>query len=323
MMTLRLAAVALACPCLFLLASCSADVGSGGTDDAIADDDNPAADMVGSSSEGLTLTTPIPMRSGAWWGDVSTPLVNQLWGDVLNAVPEKNITEPYTFKWTCNLPAFAGFSQTLKLSHAMFQFNGGTLMNVNNPLPGATQSYTLDPAAFPAGWGEVRIRCHAKETQGPNAGNTTAITAGFAVQIRGGTGNLSWGPHSGKDYVDTHGWYDRGVGYVYATIRNVSDLVGKSLSGVVALDLKASVSGDTVLDHFMVKLDGTVAKMADGAPAEFHGTTGTRTIYIDTRGLPNGTHTLAMHCHGLETASSEQPGKQLAAQVEVSIDVRN
>jgi hypothetical protein len=305
---------------MLLVAACTgplADAGDGDEDDF--DPAERGGPMLGETSQALTLPSPIKMRSGSWWGDVATPLVNQLWGEVADATPGKSITGPQTFHWSCNLPKFDGFGQTLKLTSANFSFDSDVQQSFSAS-PGQVLSYTLDPSKYTAGWHEVRIRCKAAETTGSETGKVTAITAGFPVQIKGGT---SIANHSGTNFVDTHGWYDRGVDYAYATILNISEVVGKPLSGVIALKLTARVSGDTTLDHFMVKIDGVIAKSPDGVPIEFHGTTKERTVYIDTRTLANGTHTLAMHSHGLETASSEKPGKQIASQIEVTIDVRN
>lgn len=289
----------------------------------IEDEYDPAdEEQIAETQQSATvLTAPIPMRSGAWWGDTATPLINQVWGEVLNATPGRNFTAPFTFQWTCSLPKFTGFAQTLKLTTGSFSVDSSVQKSVSNPTPGAVLSYTLDPAKYSAGWHEIRIRCKGTETVGSETGEVTAITAGFPVQLRGGTTNYQ--NHSGTNYVDTHGWYDRGVEYVYATILNISDIVGRPQSGVIALDLRARRSGDTTLDHFMVKVDDQIALMSNGLPAEFFGSTDRRTIYLDTRRWANGTHKLAMHSHGLETSSSEQPGKQLASQVEVTITISN
>lgn len=272
--------------------------------------------------QAVVLTAPIVQRAGAWWGDVSKPLVDQVWGEVINATPGKNLTSPFTFQWKCQLPVFPGNEQTLKLTSTSFSINSDVKQSWSNPAQNQLYSFTLDPAKYSSGWVEIRIRCKGTETVGVETGEVTAITIGFPLQLRGGTSSSQ--NHSGTNYVDTHGWYDRGVDYVYATILNVSDLVGQPLSGTVALKLKARTSGDTTLDHFMVKIDGVIARQAsNNVPAEFFGTTGDRTIYIDTRQLSNGPHVLAMHSHGLERSGSEQPGRQLASQSEVTINVQN
>jgi len=269
----------------------------------------------------LVLTSPIPQRAGAWWGDVKTPQQNQVWGEILNSTPGKNLTAPFTYQWKCSLPRFDGSPQTLQLRRTSFSVNSTIQKEWSYPTPDTVYSYTLDPAKYSSGWVEIRIRCHGRETSGSETGNDTAITAGFPVQIRGGTSTSQ--NHSGTDYLDTHGWYSRGVDYVYATFLNLSQLVGVSQSGIIALKLKARVSGDTYLDHFMVKIDGVIATMSDGKPAEFFGSTGDRTIYIDTHRLTNGVHVFAMHAHGIEKSDSEQPGKQLAAQSEIRVTVQN
>jgi hypothetical protein len=278
-------------------------------------------DEVSSGEQHLAVNAPLKQRAGAWWGDTKTPLNNQVWGEVLNAIPGKNITAPYTFQWTCNVPTLAGGTQTLKLTTGSFSVNSDIKKAVSNPLPGQVLSYTLDPASLPAGWIEVRIRCKGTETTGTEKGQVTAITAGFPLQIKGGTAMGQ--NHSNTDYVDTHGWYSRGVDYVYATVLNVSSLVNAPQKGVMTLKLRARTSGDTTLDHFMIKVDGQIAKSPDLQPLEFFGTTGDRTVYIDTKTLANGPHVLAMHSHGLEKSGSEQPGKQLAAQSEVTFTVQN
>jgi hypothetical protein len=296
---------------------CEVTVGSEDEHYDPADEEAPGLTQIAA----IALDTPIPMRSGAWWGDTKTPLINQVWGEVTNATPGKNLTAPYTYQWNCAVPKLDGFSQTLKLTTASFSIDSTVVKSVSNPVPGATQTFTLDPAKYGAGWHEIRIRCKGKETVGGETGEVTAITAGFPVQLRGGTGTYQ--NHSGTNYVDTHGWYSRGIDYVYATILNISDIVGRPQTGVIALDLKARTSGDTKLDHFMVKVDDRVAVMTNGMPAEFFGATDRRTIYLDTKRWPNGMHRLAMHSHGLEIASSEEPGMQLAAQIEVFIQIQN
>ena len=284
---------------------------------------DPADEEDGSGVEtsAVTLSQAISQRSGSWWGDVATPKNNQVWGELLNSIPGRNLTAPYTFNWKCELPRFDGATQTLALSSTSFSLNSSVLKSWSSPTAGSTYSFTLDPTKYPAGWHEIRIRCKGKETVGPETGKVTAITIGLPVQLRGGTSTNQ--NHSGTNYVDTHGWYDRGVGYTYATILNISEVVGQPLSGTASIKLKARVSGDTVLDHFMLKIDDQIVTLSDGRPAEFHGTTGDRTLQFDTRRYANGTHRLAMHSHGLEDSSSEQPGKQLASQVEVTIRIQN
>jgi hypothetical protein len=279
-------------------------------------------EAVGETQQAATvLGAPIPMRSGAWWGDTKTPLINQVWGEIVNATPGKNLTAPFTYQWTCNVPKLDANPQTLKLTSGSISVDSTVVKSVSNPAPGAVMSFSLDPAKYSAGWHEIRIRCKGTETVGAESGEVTAITAGFPLQLRGGTATNQ--NHSGTNYVDTHGWYSRGLDYVYATILNISDIVGRPQTGVIALDLKARTSGDTKLDHFMVKVDDRVAVMTNGMPAEFFGATDRRTIYLDTTRWPNGAHRLAMHSHGLEISSSEMPGKQLAAQVEVTIQIQN
>lgn len=262
-----------------------------GTED---EDYDPADEEAVSATQqaATVLNTPVPMRSGAWWGDTKTPLVNQVWGEVLNATPGKNLTAPFTFQWKCDVPKFDGFTQTLKLTTGSFSIDSTVVKSFSNPAPGAVLSYTLDPSQFSAGWHEIRVRCKAKETTGAETDEITAITAGFPLQLRGGAATNQ--NHSGTNYVDTHGWYSRGLDYVYATILNISDIVGRTQSGVIALDLKARTSGDTKLDHFMVKVDDKIAVMTDGVPAEFFGATDHRTIYLDTKRWANGPHKLAM-----------------------------
>jgi hypothetical protein len=304
---------------LIAATGCTSTVGMPGTEDEHydpADEDEPGI----VSLPAIALSAPIPMRSGAWWGDTKTPLINQVWGEVQNATPGRNLTAPFTYQWSCAVPKLDGNQQTLRLSSGSFSVDSAVQKSFSNPTPGATLSYTLDPAKYPAGWHEIRIRCKATETAGAETGEVTAITAGFPIQIRGGTTSSV---HTGSNFVDTHGWYDRGVDYVYATINNISEVVGKPQSGVIALDLRARRSGDTTLDHFMVKIDDKVAPMSNGLPAEFAGTTEKRTILIDTKRWPNGPHRLAMHSHGLEIGGSEAPGKQLAAQIEVTINIQN
>lgn len=319
-------ALVLALPLVF--GACAPEASSPPPDEPLeADDEDVPFDPADEEPEvpptliAIPLTQPVPMRSGAWWGSVATPLENQVWGEIVNATPGKNLTAPYTYRWKCTLPAFPYVRQSLRLSSTSFSVDSRVVRSFSSPTAGAEYSYTIDPAAHGAGWHEIRIRCKAKETTGPETGLVTAITAGFPLQLRGGTSSFQ--NHSGVDYLDTHGWYDRGVGYAYATFLDVSTLVGKPQSGTISLRLKARVSGDTTLDHFMLKIDGQIATLADGRPAEFHGSTGDRTISIDTRRLSNGAHTFAMHSHGLEKSTSEDPGKQLAAQIELQVVVQN
>jgi hypothetical protein len=255
----------------------------------------------------------VGMRSGAWWGDINANDTNQIWADVLDAIPGADLYEPFTFHFGCALPQSAAFKSTV-LDSASIQLDGTTLRTIDNPDATETFEYTLDPAQHQAGWHEIRIRCKAQETAGTETDQVTAATAGFPIRLRGGTSSyLTHG--GGQDFVDTHGWYSRGVGYVYVTILDVVELAKKQ-SGVIQLELDTRTSGDTVLDQLVVYVDDRVISDLAG-PTERH------TIDLDTTVLTNGTHELTIRARALETAFSERPGQQLAAQVELSFDVAN
>jgi hypothetical protein len=300
-----------------------------------------AADVDEHSESESALIAPNPVRfaSGSWWGNTQTPLVNQLWGEIINGNPGKNISDPYTYRWKCHLPKFDGFRQTLTLRRAILQVDDQNVKVFDNPAPGAEVSYTLNPDNFASGWHEIRIRCVARETVDTDRelGEETAITAGIPVQFNSGTG--SSGAHHGmKNYLDTHGWYSRGVGYVYARVVNIGDVVGQTLKGTVNLDVRSAQLGDTQLHHFRVtvaKLSGDWTSGQLSSPVilgEFttHGNRSTsdfsyenRVIALDTTKFADGTYVLAMHSHGLEESGSEAPGKQVASEFRVLIRIDN
>lgn len=262
-------------------------------------------------------TAGIAQHAGAWWGDPNTPNVNQVWVDVANATPDKNLTSPYTYRWSCRLPKYAGAGQTLALDYTVIQVNSTDVHVVGHPNAGTQYSWTIDPAKYAAAGDEIRIRCVAHETTGPNVGHQTGVTAGFPIRMQGGSGGDVWQHHNQTGYLDAHGWYDRGVEYDYAIFDNAVDLTSRTLSGTVNVRMHGFRRfGDTVQAHHRVQVDGKTI-------AEFHDSNETRTIALDTRKLTDGLHTLAVHSHALETGASEQPGKQIAGEVQVTIRVQN
>lgn len=260
--------------------------------------------------------TGIDQKAGAWWGDVSAPDVNQVWVEVYNATPAKDLTAPFEYRWACHLPA--GTGQTETLDYTVLQVNSTDVHVISHPTPDTQYAYTLDPASFTGG-DELRIRCVAHETVGPNTGQQTGVTAGFPVTMRGDSSGDVWQHHNLTSYADSHGWYSRGVEYDYAILDNAAALANAPVSGTINVEMHGFARfGNTVQDHHRVLIDGNQV-------AEFHGTTEARTVPVDTRILSNGPHVLAVHSHALEVAGlpDAQPGKQIAGQVEITITVAN
>ncbi len=258
----------------------------------------------------------VNQRAGAWWGDVNTPLKNQVWVEAFDATPAKNLTGPRTYHWTCQLPSFPGFPNTERLLYSVIQKNSSNLKTWSNPTPGQQFSYTLDPGSSHDRI-EVRIRCVARETQGPNTGHETGATLGFPVQLNGGTGGDVWQHHNLNRYTDAHGWYDRGVEYEYAIWKNAADLAYSPVRGTIPIELQTERNfGDTVQAHAKVSVDGVTK-------AEWSGTAALHTVWIDTTKLSNGPHVFAVHGHALETQASEQPGMQIAGEVSLRLNVQN
>jgi hypothetical protein len=259
----------------------------------------------------------VDQRAGAWWGDVNTPHQNQVWVEVFDAAPGASLEKPTTFHWTCHLPKFTDAPQTERLDYSALQVNSQDLRVVGHPAPDQQMAYTLTPAAFGPDEVEVRVRCVAHETIGPNAGHQTGATAGFPVKLNGGTGGDVWNHHNDHAYLDAHGWYDRGVEYEYANFVNAVALMRSAQHGNIPIVMHGQVAfGRTVEDHLRFLVDGKTV-------AEWMGPTTDRTYQLDTRRLANGVHTFAVHSHGLETTRSGQPGKQIAGQVEVLVRVQN
>lgn len=210
----------------------------------------------------------------------------------------------------------------MRRTYTVIQVNSTDVAVTGHPAPEQQMSYTLDPSKYAAARDEIRIRCVAHNTAaGIDQGQQTGVTAGFPVQIRSGTGGDVWQHHNLTGYVDAHGWYSRGVQYDYAIFDNAAALTSHPLSGIVNVNMHGFARfGATVQDHHRILVDGVQV-------AEFHGTTESRTVALDTRKLTNGTHTLAIHSHAVEVndpnRSDEQPGKQIAGQVEVTITVQN
>jgi hypothetical protein len=270
-------------------------------------------------------------RGGAWWGNVSTPLVNQVWGDVLNPTPDREVTTAIRYRWACRLPRFGGQRQSLEVASAQFHVDDKLLGFIKGPPVDAELSFVFDPARYRTllapGIHEIRIRCIAAETTGPQVGERTGVSVSFPVRLYGGTAPSQ--ESHGTNVLDNHAWYSEGNAYVYASVRNARAVYAKTLSGMTTLELHAGKAGsEFVVDHFMLKIDGIIptVRFVDGAfwnrPAEFFGEKSVRQVEVDTRSLCNGRHVLAMHAHGIDV-NPPNAGRQLASQVEIPFFTSN
>lgn len=289
------------------VASCLLVFGCGaeGLEEPIDDEQLPAG-----------VSQPVRIRMGAWWGDVKTPLNNQIWVDCRNCVPGVNVTGKLTLSWSCELPKFSGAEQTLgSLTSQGGATESGVGFSRFSTTAGTLNSRTLDFSGAAPGWYEARIRCQAKETTGVDAGNTIFSTVAFPIQVKGGTATHSGHGNPGNG-THNHAWYDRGIDYVYNGFANVPALVDAPLKGSVSIPLTASASGDSHLDHFKLMVDDVVVTEFFGT-----GTGGKRTITLDTTKLSNGSHKLQYHAHAI--SDGYRAGQQLASQAELFISVQN
>lgn len=288
-----------------------------------ADLPNEDADTVVHGTDGIDafqLTSPVEVspgsgitqRAGAWWGDVSTPTMNQVWVQAEGVTPDGRVSGDLSWAVTGQLPS----PTTMTLYSLIAQVDSKDVMKINDVKPGETRILTIPTKDFPDGWHEIRIRAKAQETIGPGAGKVTAVTNGHPIYFANGNA-IGTGQNTGTNYVDSHAWYDidtatgKKIGYVYAQLRNVHSLIDAPLSGTVAVSGRVRKSGETRIDHWMVKVDNLPIFQS-------HGPTETQSISLDTTQFPNGPHLLSFHGHGLGAS-----GKQLAAQVDVQIVIQN
>jgi hypothetical protein len=255
--------------------------------------------------------------AGAWWGDVATPDINQLWAHVDGITPDATVSGIINLRLTCSTPQ----PTTLALRGIVVQVDGANVVTIYNAaaqaLEGTPRVYSVDTRKFSDGWHELRARCYSMETKaGPDHGHLTQVTNGHQVNFKNGrpfVNNMA----VREGMVDSHAWYDNDsktgqfIGYVYAQIFNVHQLINGTLSGLVPITARVMTAGGAVVDHWAIKVDGNTL-------VEFHGSDQVHPYTLDTRKLTNGQHTFAFHGHGLAKS-----GKQLAGEVHVIITVRN
>ena len=280
--------------------------------------DDTTDDTTSESSAALSTAAPLVQSSGAWWNDKSmlgaTGQIDEVWAEVGNVLVDHQVSGNLTMPVTCHLPAVAG--NTLTVVDMIAQVDSTNVVSISNPGVDVTHNLTIQTSKFKDGYHEIRVRCKAEQTQGTEKGKITAVTNGFPIVFANGTGTGS-GQNSGTDYVDAHAWYSTdiatgdAINYVYAQLNGVHELTDKPIKGTVNVNGRVRNSGATTIDHWMLTVDDTIVIM-------FHGTTQTRTVPFDTTKFANGKHVLKFHGHGLAKS-----GKQLAAQVNVTIDIEN
>lgn len=261
--------------------------------------------------------TRISQKSGAWWGNIPTPTINQLWMQVDGVAPDATVSGNVSFNLTCSLPQ----PSTMRLTAVVLQVDGTNVRGVYNANAVATlgqaRTFTVDTTRFLDGWHELRARCYAVETAvGPELGKQTQVTNGHQLRFR--NGNALTDSHSVMPGVlDSHAWYDSdaatgdAIHYVYVQLLNVHPLIDAPIRGIVPITGRVSHAGATTIDHWVLKVDGV-------AVVELHGIDSLHTYNLDTRQFANGPHTLAFHGHGVARS-----GKQLAGQVAVPIVIQN
>jgi hypothetical protein len=291
-------------------------VGLGGCADLA--DDEATGDLEPAEVSADALAATITQNSGAWWNDVSNPSVNQVWAEVSGVNPDAVVTGTISFNVKCVIPASTSSTPTtLDLNNVtMISQVDSTNVSQLSVTAGTSKTLTINTSLYADGWHEMRFRCKAKETVGPETGKATAITNGFPLYFQNGKA-VGSGQNHGTNYVDAHAWYDvdpatgQAIEYVYAQIKNVHALIDAPLSGSVSVSGRVWNSGATTIDHWALKVDGVTVQ-------EFSGTTQQRTITLNTAAFPNGAHQLSVHGHGMAAS-----GRQLAAEVKIPITISN
>lgn len=262
---------------------------------------------------------PISQKSGAWWGDLTTPNNNQLWMQADFVQPDATVAGTISFPITCTVPQ----PTTLKLTGIVIQVDGNNIVGQNlygtnaAAFMGRARTVLVDTSKFIDGWHELRARCYAAETAaGLEHGRETQVTNGHQLYFK--NGNAMTDSHAvTPGILDSHAWYDKdaatgdAINYVYVQLVNGKQLISAPLSGIVPITGRVTNAGTTTIDHWVVKMDGK-------AVVELHGTQQLRTYNLDTRAFANGAHELGFHGHGVARS-----GKQLAAEVRVPITIVN
>ena len=276
-----------------------------------------AACCLASTAALAQAAVPYTQKAGAWWGEVPTPKINEVWMQTGGVEPDATVHGTISFPVTCTLPQ----PSTLKLTGMVIQVDGHNAQEYYGShaaaLLGQTRIFSVDTKRYTDGWHELRARCYATETAATaEHGHQTQVTNGHQLNFKNGNGKAdSHGIVPG--IVDSHAWYDSDaatgdtIHYVYVQLFHAHSLIDAPLHGIVPITGRVSSAGATTVGHWVVKVDGT-------ALVEFHDATEMRTWQLDTRMLANGAHTLQFHGHALARS-----GKQLAAQVEVPIVVAN
>lgn len=295
-------------------------------------------------SEGEPITWTPELQGGAWWGDVATPLNNQLWTVMLNPTPDIKLTSPVTYRFGCRLPVFPEGTNTLWLDSISLQVDGNlNSIKVKNPKPDTEYLLTISPNDFKAGWHELSFKCTAlDQAEGPEQGNMTVSRVSFGVAF-GTPKTKRVRVHNVNNYLDVHGWYgarnsrsNKNIGYQISLLREQSAVYNKELSGNVIFKIQANNrdTGNvkTQMEHIKLLIDGVVPMaaavnaMALEGPAEWENDLDGSAldkledwdITIDTTQFCNGRHWLAVHSHKVEVRGAEAvPGMQLATQTEV------
>jgi hypothetical protein len=144
-------------------------------------------------------------------------------------------------------------------------------------------------------------------------------------------------PTQRTDILDGHAWYDEGLHYAYSVPENATDLLGKTVSGVIELrswglackpgECDPSIGvhhhaikieiGDKdywVEQHFSAPSDPPIPQSGDALV----------TFLLDTMQLSNGWHILSYHMHKIDKRDlAGLNGKQLATEVKIPILVSN
>ncbi len=268
------------------------------------------------SFEALAAPSPIAytQRSSAWWGTSPTPanVVTVIAEDVR---PDATVSGNVSVPVTCRIPS----PSTLRLTAMCLQVDGLNAECHFNAavVDGQRRTLTIDSTKYTDGWHEIRARCFASETVGPEQGHSTQTTNGHPLYFKNGK-PIGAGSHSVQPgIVDTHPWYDTDVStgdsihYVYTQLLNIHSLVDAPLAGVVPVTGRVMNAGATTLSCFMLSIDGhVVLDLDDGT--ELH------TTQLDTRQLSNGPHLLQLMGEG-----RARSGKLLRGLVEVPFVVAN